>query len=222
MNWHPQHKQWAGQGQSQGHGMGCCATCLSQLCASLGLPALKVLMSTPKPNPMLYSHSCHLGQVCHRHRVFPGRKERQSEEPPTRAVMGSQLLLMSPRRAGTKCRGTVQNVSLQQDMSPWHTGLLLTGIPGGPNGPIVPGGPCSPRSPGSPCKDRRRGEAQGSNRTQPLLREVRAQPGMVAWHGMGDETEASCPQQEKNALPHSQEILTSRPGSPCFPGSPCR
>lgn len=83
-------------------------------------------------------------------------------------------------------QGTVQDVSLQQDMSPWHTGLLLTGIPGGPSGPIVPGGPCSPRSPGRPCRERNR-EAQGSSRIQPLLWEVRAQPGMVAWHSMGGQ-----------------------------------
>lgn len=37
---------------------------------------------SPKVNPCFpYSHSCHSGQVCHPHRVCPGRKKKGSEPP---------------------------------------------------------------------------------------------------------------------------------------------
>lgn len=109
--------------------------------------------------------------------------------------------------------------------------LLLTGTPGGPTGPTGPGGPWSPRSPGSPCGERRWWEHKGTHVPQPALG-AGSVTGSGTLLGTGEGL-AALPwtkkrgtghwfQQEHSLNPPSPEVLTSRPGSPCFPRSPCR
>lgn len=117
--------------------------------------------------------------------------------------------------------------------------LVLTGTPGGPRGPTGPGGPCSPRSPGSPCGESRWGEHRAAGHLCPTASPGRRDHAGGTLLGTGDgpaalpQTEehgtghwslvqGRWPQQEQNQNPPSPEVLTSRPGSPCFPGSPCR
>lgn len=184
-----------------------------------------------------YSHSCHSGQVCHPHQVCPGRKRKAVREAlrlstsqgclgPTgasRCMEGGAGHRESPARWIQL--GSTEGT--RQDVSPGCSWLVLTGTPGGPRGPTGPGGPCSPRSPGSPCRERRwwehRAAGHPSATASPASRECH-------WHSAGDRGEAwhrtlvPCKPDGRNTnlnLP-SPEVLTSRPGSPCFPGSPCR
>jgi len=72
--------------------------------------------------------------------------------------------------------------------------LVLTGMPGGPRGPVGPGGPCSPRSPGSPCRERRRGSTGQQGTRPPQLA-----PRQGRWHPAGDRGRSCCAAPDEEA-----------------------